>query len=632
MSVQTKPSWAGPTLLASLPKGQVEWSHQISEPSQVGRLGVSLVSALSKCGAAARLAELQLVSIGHRGNISCLSSKKDQVLVAQQWQRSELKEAESAIEQWRTTPPPCSLTPQREVPSLPPSQAPESLKLQFVEYALARGNLDNATTVLRQLAHGSDRELSSGVQPKNASQVITNLKALVRAVSLVLSDDVTPGMKALVRLSADSLCSVGIQWVARLWAARGAIRRGEGSRAIIIARDAHERAKTLGASQLRASECTLAEALVLGNNPDSALSLALKTQALAEAANDPTIAGRAWMVEAEVLSLRGEIDEALEAALVARHANPNDPAPILLMARLAIESGQFSKASEVLAGADCAEATWLTGVCLQLQSNQLPTDEAQRLLKLFRRPPTSEIVEELVAQVEQGSAGSEAIELLAIGLRRLGRYQDCRSMCALLLERAERVEAVQWILNGLPSANDTVTERPVSSPRASHIHHGGPTTNERTQSDPGDTIFSGDLGQIGLPEVLEFLRVGRRSGTLLCQSTTGTGGLRLCKGNIVAAKYLSREPDSRQCENAYLAAFDLEYAAVLSTSDLEDLATFVVSNLISWTEGQFGFEPLEGSCYEEFEFEADCQFVLLEVYKKLDESNAHHSHNEASSG
>ena len=59
---------------------------------------------------------------------------------------------------------------------------------------------------------------------------------------------------------------------------------------------------------------------------------------------------------------------------------------------------------------------------------------------------------------------------------------------------------------------------------------------------PSPARFSGDLGSFGLPEVLELMRVQRKTGALVISSRQGAGIVRIVQGRLTSAQHHTGRP------------------------------------------------------------------------------------------
>jgi hypothetical protein len=164
---------------------------------------------------------------------------------------------------------------------------------------------------------------------------------------------------------------------------------------------------------------------------------------------------------------------------------------------------------------------------------------------------------------------------------------------------------------------------------------------------PREPVFAGQLELFCLPDLLEFLRAGQRTGKLRLDGRVGAGQVRMRRGKITAASspnigtmgdYLvkhavvngeqlrgllheqrndpTRKSLGRLSIDRHLAtAADVRRALVAQVQD-------AVRELKDWTAGHFAFEPepLADPSLSDIELELDPQAVLLTIFKEEDEA------------
>jgi hypothetical protein len=162
-----------------------------------------------------------------------------------------------------------------------------------------------------------------------------------------------------------------------------------------------------------------------------------------------------------------------------------------------------------------------------------------------------------------------------------------------------------------------------------------------------EVMLRGDLALVCVPDLLEFLRSGKRTGKLLCSSVGTSGSLRMRKGRIVEAvspctaqtPLLTRLIESGEASEEQAKAIageqeQLEDAVVarrLIDGGFTNPETVrrallgqiqnAIKEMIGWTEGSFTFYPGEEEAVPpEAVIEADAQVILLNIFKEQDEA------------
>jgi hypothetical protein len=158
-------------------------------------------------------------------------------------------------------------------------------------------------------------------------------------------------------------------------------------------------------------------------------------------------------------------------------------------------------------------------------------------------------------------------------------------------------------------------------------------------------IFAGDLKLLGLVDLIEFLGNARRTGSLTCAVDGRVARIHLRFGKIVSATcppikglrdYLAARvlgsgalPPATGPQGAIWSQRDVAAALVKQgtassatvRAALEEQLRDTVSELLTWSEGDFSFEPeaARASSPIELELEFDSQALLIDVLRLKDE-------------
>ena len=158
-------------------------------------------------------------------------------------------------------------------------------------------------------------------------------------------------------------------------------------------------------------------------------------------------------------------------------------------------------------------------------------------------------------------------------------------------------------------------------------------------------VFTGDLEEFNLPDLLEFLRNTHRTGLLECVGEAGIGTVELSRGMIVGAdspnaidlrEYFLMNPEIDADRRRQLSALPAEYFSdgaidtmlvergILTVEDAESARTARVYSafreMMAWTSGRFSFEPgVPISSNPSLQLSA--QSVLMHIFQEQDEQN-----------
>lgn len=166
-------------------------------------------------------------------------------------------------------------------------------------------------------------------------------------------------------------------------------------------------------------------------------------------------------------------------------------------------------------------------------------------------------------------------------------------------------------------------------------------------SEPKDAAgaFSGDLDELELPDLLEFMRNGQRTGALTCTSQRRTGWVHLSRGMIVGADapnagdlrgHLLVLSEVTEAQRRLIAAMPNECFGD-DAADLALVSQSVVSaeilhaarvahvysafrEMLRWTTGRFSFDPT-APIRTTSQLSLSPQSVLLHLYQEQDEKD-----------
>jgi len=193
---------------------------------------------------------------------------------------------------------------------------------------------------------------------------------------------------------------------------------------------------------------------------------------------------------------------------------------------------------------------------------------------------------------------------------------------------------------------------PLDAPSEGQKDPAAPAVEEHTASrriEPvaaSSAMLTGSLATFALPDLLEFLRVGQRSGTLVCTSEAGLGAIHIKRGRITGAaspgvpsigdwlvqrRVLSQEKLHEALRHHTQAGTKTQLGATLlahrliSHEVLQEALLFhvgaVLRKLMTWESGAFTFDPAGPDAVETAgDIEIEPQTVLLNIFKEMDDS------------
>jgi predicted regulator of Ras-like GTPase activity (Roadblock/LC7/MglB family) len=154
-------------------------------------------------------------------------------------------------------------------------------------------------------------------------------------------------------------------------------------------------------------------------------------------------------------------------------------------------------------------------------------------------------------------------------------------------------------------------------------------------------VFTGDLEEFALPDLLEFLRNSHRTGLLMCTTASGVGTVQLSRGMIIGAD----SPNALDLREHFLTSADVApdrrraLAALPPESFGDDMIDGVLGDMMprddverarvariysafremmAWTSGRFSFDPAVPVAANPA-LALSAQSILMQIFQEQDE-------------
>ena len=158
-------------------------------------------------------------------------------------------------------------------------------------------------------------------------------------------------------------------------------------------------------------------------------------------------------------------------------------------------------------------------------------------------------------------------------------------------------------------------------------------------------MFTGDLEEFSLPDLLEFLRNSHRSGLLMCSTTAGIGTIQLSRGLIISAdspnainlreyflnsadvplerrRALAELPAECFTDDALASHGSAGARELVPPDDMERARVLRIYSafreMIHWTVGRFSFDP-GVAVVTNPGLALSAQTILMHIYQEQDE-------------
>lgn len=370
--------------------------------------------------------------------------------------------------------------------------------------------------------------------------------------------------------------------------------------------------------------------------------------------------GQAASIAALARQERIHVYAAQEAAEKAAELAPDDANVAVLRAKLELRLGSLETAQRLLVRFTRTEPIPIAverelALVKAVRDHEVPHALAVELSWLQDSLPSQETVDALRLLESEAPGFALVREALAWKLLGLGEYRASARLFKELSDQTDLAPDLQARVrlglgcitgsgaSGLISTNDIDQGEPLSADVDLFVEV---TEVGAELQAPSKAVFSGELHLFAVPDVLEFLRTQRRTGTLFLSSRQGTGVVHLSSGFLAGASTsrsrglgeilterglvteaalepFLREP--HECAPHVLGARLVSQGLVEAEGMRGALTRQIheaLRDLVGWSaEGQFAFNS--DVVIEELNADValvlDLQHTLLEVFKELDE-------------
>jgi tetratricopeptide (TPR) repeat protein len=643
------------------------------------------VNGLSKAGEAAKLGRLATVLVKGARSSTVTAIRPDALLLVTVDPATTTSQVERALGEWAPapgpgkaagTPPPrpvpAAPTPRPRAPTFTPPARPVDDPWAALRKALARGQLNEAVAYQGLLEPAADPE-RPGSEPVEGGECDRAVRALMQGIGSTLAGDGVGGARLLEPLAAATQPNLTFRWLALLWSSRAALRSGAVPTARARIQEALATARQLDIHARAVSQWIAAEVLAQDSDPARALAWLGESRSRFERIDDGWGMGQTWLSEARVLTSVKREHEASEAARQAAALVPDSEEPAVALARLALIRDDLAAAEALLQPLRSQAAQRVRVLVSAIKEAVVTRQDAGEFLREQEAPPSERALRSLERIANASPRFVPARESFAWMLLRLGRYDDASTVFRGLLSRPLTPSDRASVMLGLGCiANAQGAGAAAAAPLREVVAAGAgappaprPAADELPPLPPLSTsamlarapqgaaagsVFSGQLGSFALPDLLEFLRSGKRTGLLVCSSASGLGALRFRDGWITGAA----SPSTPSLGDLLVRARKIP-AEVLRTTlsslggdqadsivgerlvrdghadaasvrgALEKQIGHAIRELMAWTDGEFTFnrESEEGDAPESgpLAVSLDPQGLLLNFFKEMDEAS-----------
>ncbi|MBN2525500.1 MAG: DUF4388 domain-containing protein [Deltaproteobacteria bacterium] len=544
--------------------------------------------------------------------------------------------------------------------------------IRSVRLTLFSGELSEADLVVRKLLG-----TSYFTSKQNASAFQTDLSDLCQYVNDLLQGE--SGKSAAFCASNDVSTDMddSIRWATHVWQCRFWISQGKLKEAEQAGKSAYYLSSRFDSVSRGATHCLIAEMYMMAGKVSEALNIIKPSKNIAQRHGFKLLLGALELTESQIYFNDRKFAQAEASACLALERIPNSIYPRLLLGRIALLDDKISRAKkiyeEILAmDPGHPDALIDLDILSAIQSARFDRESVFPYFESRESAPTRSRIRIMKNALSREPDLQPLRNLLVWRLASLGDFTTSQLLHHPSSEETTKYQykpniivgyGTSVILNSgyvnIDTYMETVSRDSNVGLQAKPVSERAELTDTRlslppeeilriVKSDMASKLFSGELNAFSLADLLEFLRNGRRTGSLLCSSEKGVGAIELkdgfiCsaivpdidnigtllleRGKITAEKLAEGiEAQEKDISGAKLGAILAKRGFVDAESVREAIVaqTFsAIRNMLDWTCGRFVFSPaaLTGTQPVCVDIRLDVQFVLMELYRKIDEEN-----------
>lgn len=553
------------------------------------------------------------------------------------------------------------------IPATPAARIMESIRMSLFSGDLADMNSQKQKMVECNLFN----------EKQQMEQFTGNLDVLCSEIIKLLSNSSTAKTELDSFLASSSTMNNSIQWGALIWQTRVYLSLGKIDDAEESVRAAYHLSHEFDSASRVATRCTIAEVYMMGNKLEQALKVIQTSKSIVNRNRFALLTAALSLTEAQLLAIKKAYNKSNDAAQRALETLPHSPYPKLFLARLAIFNKKFDEAKQLydeilVSNSKQPDALSDMQILTAVMEGTVSIEIVETYFNLREMAPTHSRIVRLKEVLAQASGFQQLQNLLVWRLLGKGDFITSQLLhhpdkssrhanrfkpnivigygsSAIIIARYMEVDDYMETMSrdktvGLQApGSQLISDTPapcLSLPPESIL--------EMVESDISGKLFSGELDAFSMPDLLEFLRNGKRTGTLMCSCQGGVGAIEMIDGFLCCAivpnvdnigtlllargkitkERLARaiEAQEKDISGAKIGAILAEKGLVDPESIKEALVeqTFsAIRTMLEWTGGRFLFSPSNPneSPNRKLEIKLDIQFVMMEVFRKMDEEN-----------
>ena len=550
---------------------------------------------------------------------------------------------------------------------------PANRTLSTIRLSLFSGDLSEAS-----LQRSKVSEYNCFAEKQKEQQFVLSLDVLCEIVGQLLDNNLSVQNRLTSILEAPEPLDSSLQWAALVWQCRLYLSQGKLEAAEEIAISCYQISHEFDNATRAATHCLIANVYMMAEKLEGALKILKTGRTFAERSKTEILGASIAMMEAQIFAAMRNFSRSLTAAEEARQKFPHSAYPRIILARLAILNRNVPEAvklyNEILANnSKQPDALMDLSIVSLIESDAIEMSVVDMYFHLRELAPSAERIA-LMKKVLSKTRGFVPLRnllvwrLLGIGDENTARflYQPNTTDTYvnkfkpnILIGYSDSAMVVTRYVDAdkyIASLPDTTVEAALDPPSKVGTETTAPCLSlppekilNMLEANVAEKLFSGELKAFSMPDLLEFLRNGKRTGALVCSSDDGVGAIELQEGFISSAivpdvdnigtLLLEKGKITRERLAEAIKAQEKDISGTRIGSILADKGivdsesirqalieqTFsAIRTMLKWTNGRFVFTPSSSDnsrAAKGIELKLDARFILMELFREMDESN-----------
>ncbi|MBN2525731.1 MAG: DUF4388 domain-containing protein [Deltaproteobacteria bacterium] len=550
---------------------------------------------------------------------------------------------------------------------------PANRTLATIRLALFTGDLSEVNMQRSKVA-----EYNCFVDKQKEQLFVSQLQMLCDVVGQLLENNLSVHKRLTSLLENPDDLDASLQWAALVWQCRLYLAQGKLDAAEDIAISFYQISHEFDNATRAATHCLIANVYMMEEKLEGALKILKTGRKFAERSRTEILAASIALMEAQIFAAMRNYPRSDSAAEEAAQKLPHSAYPKIIQARLAILSNKIPEAMKLydeILTVNSKQPDSLVDISIvsMIESKSIDLSAVEMYFYMRELAPSIERFTQMKEMLSKKPGFIPLRNLLVWRLLGAGDVNTARFLyqldktgtvvnrfkpCILIGYSDSAMVVTRYVdadkyMASLPSAEPSADvgagARITSESSAPCLSLPSENILKMLEADVAEKLFSGELKAFSMPDLLEFLRNGKRTGALLCSSDQGVGAIELREGFITCAivpdvdnigtlllekgkitKERLKEAikaQEKDISGARIGRILADEGIVDSESVKQALIeqTFsAIRTMLNWTNGRFVFTPSSpeaARASKGLDLKLDARFILMELFREMDESN-----------